>query len=165
MEYKLFDFDPRNLPAEYLQKIGLIITCSTQTENLVEGAIGGMLSLRVVPAKILTTHMSMQVRLGVLRTAAERLWTDKAMLSQFDAILQRIEAAVNERNRIAHITWQRDPETGEVFTSRIRARKGLKVDLDAMPVAALHTIAIEVYEAGLDLLRFLGVHGIRLPQS
>jgi len=165
MEYKLFDFDPRNLPSDFLQTIGLIIACSTQTENLVEDAIADLLSLKVAPAKILTTHMSMQVRTGVLRSAAEWRWTDEETLAQFEVVVRRIEAAINDRNRIAHLTWQRDPETGQVLTSKIRARKGLKIDLEPVTVAALHAIAIEVYEAGIDLIRFLGLRGIHSPQG
>lgn len=166
MEYKLYDFDPYNLPDDILQRIGLIIACSTQTENLVEGAIQDLLSLQTVAAKILTTHMSMQVRLGVLRSAAEMQWRDDpATLSEFETVLQRIDAAIGERNRIAHVTWQRDPEDDTVFTSKIRARKALKVDLEPVTAQALDAIALEVYSAGLALMQFMGVRGIRQRQS
>lgn len=165
MEPKVYDFDPRNLPAKFLQEIGLIVACSVQTENIVEDAIADLLRLRLIPAKILTTHMSMQIRTGVLRSAAQHCWADKETLAQFDVAIQRIEAAISERNRIAHITWLRDPDTGETFTSKTKARNGLKMNLEPVTPEFLHKIALEIYDAGVALLQFLRFRGIQPVQG
>lgn len=119
-EFKLFDFDPHNLPREILQAIGLVIACSVQTESTVEEVIGALFGLTVVPARILTTNMNMQVRAGVLRSAGEARWGDADTYKQFERIVSRVEKAVGERNRLAHLTWQRDPVTGDVLTSKIK---------------------------------------------
>jgi hypothetical protein len=162
-DYKLYDFDPRKIPPEFLQAIGLVIACSVQTENLVERAISDLLGLKTVPAHILTTHMSMQVRAGVLRSAGQMRWGASDTYKSFDALVTRVEAAIVERNRIAHLTWQTDPETGQIFTTRIQAKRGIKVHLEPITVDAIEAIAAEVYEAGLALSRFVGLAGVSFP--
>jgi hypothetical protein len=65
-EFKEFDFDPRNLPDDLLQAIGLTIACGAQTESVISTAIGGCLGLEVEYAAATTTHMTLPLKFSVL---------------------------------------------------------------------------------------------------
>jgi hypothetical protein len=164
-EFKVFDFDPHNLPPDILAALGLVIACSVQTENIVEDVIAGLFDLEIVPAKILTTNMNMQVRASALRTAAERRWGDTNTYNVFEKAVTRVEKAVGERNRLAHLTWQRDPDTGDVYTSKVKARTGLRVHMDKITADSIRAIAEEVYHAGLDLMSTARLAKIGFPDE
>jgi hypothetical protein len=105
----------------------------------------------------------MQVRVGVLRSAGQLHWGTSDTYKAFDTALTRVDTAIAERNRIAHLTWQIDPKTGQVFTSKIQAKRGIKVHLEPITIEAITAIATEVYDAGLALSRFIGLAGISFP--
>ena len=161
-DFVLFDFDPRSLPAEYLQAIGLVIASAVQTESIVEDAIAGVFGLLTVKARILTNNMSMQVRSATLRTGAQERWGDGIEYDALDEALARVEKAIGERNRIAHMTWQIDPE-GRVYASKIRARDKLKVHFEQVPVENIQAIAAEIYDAGIQLMKVARLINLNFP--
>jgi len=160
-EYTVFEYNPYKLPDTLLRAIGLVITCSVQSENIIEDAIADMLGMHIVPAKILTTHMSMQLRTGALRSAAHARWGDQPEYKEFDALITRVERAVDQRNQIAHLTYFTHPADQTTHSSKTRARKSLKVDILPASAASIEAIAEEIYDSGLAIVSYLGVRGIR----
>src|SRR3954464_10947754 len=65
------NFDPFNLPMKMLAAIGLITSCSSQTEHIIEEAIAGLLGVDVEYGFAVTTHMTAPHRDNVLRAVAE----------------------------------------------------------------------------------------------
>ncbi len=160
-EYTVFDYNPYELPDALLRAIGLVITCSVQSESIIESAIADVLQMHVLPAKILTTHMSMQVRTGALRSAAHARWGDKPEYKEFEALITRVERAVDQRNQIAHLTYFTHPTDKSTHSSKVRARKGLKVEVLPATVEGVEAVAKEIYDSGLAIVEYLGVRGIR----
>jgi hypothetical protein len=161
---KEYDFDPHNLPQDVLEAIGLALACAAQTESIIEMAIAGCLGIEVDYGIAVTTHMSSPLRDNVLRAAAEIRLDNLDALDELDRILDRIKCDVlPKRNAIAHHTWCRDPETGEVFTVKQTARGSVGSDLIPMSVNKIKADAALIYQAGMDLMSFLGTHHILPP--
>jgi hypothetical protein len=131
---KVYDFDPRNLPQDFLAAIGLMTACAAQTENIVEMAIHCFLDVDVEYGQAVTTHMAMPLRFSALRASAEIRIDDLDALDELDDITDKIEEAFNKRNAIVHHGWCRDPDTGEVFTVKSTARTTVRTDLVPMTV-------------------------------
>lgn len=152
------DFDPRKLPKEYLEAIGLVAACSAQTENTVEMAIMGCLGLDHEYGLATTTHMSAPLRDDVLRAAAEIRIDSLDALDDLDTILDRINTTVGRRNSTVHNLWGVDEKTGQVITAKVTARGSLQAQYIPMSVADIRKDAIAIYDAGMDLLKFLLNH-------
>ena len=67
----VYDYDPRNLPQEVLAAIGLAVTSSAQTEDIMEFAIHGCIGIDSEYGRAITTHMPAPLRFSVLRSVAE----------------------------------------------------------------------------------------------
>ena len=67
----VYDFDPRNLPEELLAAIGLTIASFVQIEGHLQSAIAGCAGIDIEYGKAITTHMSMPLKISVLRSVAE----------------------------------------------------------------------------------------------
>lgn len=152
------DFDPRNLPKEYLEAIGLVAACSAQTENTIELAIAGCLGLDHEFGLATTTHMSAPLRDDVLRSVAEIRLNDLDALDELDRLLDRINKTVGRRNSTVHNMWGVDEKTGQVITTKITSRGSLQAEYIPMSVADIRKDATAIYDAGMDLLRFLLDH-------
>ena len=153
---KIYDFDPRNLPQDVLAAIGLAMAASAQTESAIEMAIGGCLGLNVDAAAAVTTHMPAPLRDHVLRAAAEIRIENLAVLDELDRILDHIKNEVQpRRNAIAHNTWCRDPDTGEVFVVRQTARGSVDAELIPMPIDKIKADGLIIYNAGLEMIDFI----------
>ena len=99
---KEYDFDPYNLPSDLLHAIGLLIASSGQTEDIFESAVAGCLGLDVEYGLAVTTHISMPLRVSVLKSAAEIRIDDLDALDELDEIIEVIEDAFSKRNAVAH---------------------------------------------------------------
>lgn len=152
---KIYDFDPRNLPPELLQAIGLGIASSAQTESIVERAIWGCLGIDAEYGMAATTHMSAPLRISVLKSAAEIRIDHIPHLDELDEILTQVESALDKRNEFAHRMWARDEDTGELFVLKQAARAGLEVELIPKTADAVKSDAIAIYHAGMRLQTFL----------
>lgn len=157
---KQYDFNPYNLRPDILQAIGLLIACSGQTEDIFESAVAGCLGLDIEYGLAVTTHMSMPLRVSVLKSAAEIRIDDLDALDELDDIIEVIEEAFSKRNAVAHNQLCRDPETEEVFSVKEVARISVQADLHSLSVDQIRNDALFVYEAGITLFRFLKTHGL-----
>jgi hypothetical protein len=157
---KIFDFDPRNLPQDLLAAIGLATASAAQTESFIQEAIGGCLEIDVEYAAAVTTHMNAPLRDSVLRSVAEIRIDDLDDLDELDRLLDQINVAFSKRNGLAHHTWCRDPDDGRVFTVKQTSRTRLEMDLIEMTVNHVKSDALFIYNAGVDLQKFLSTRGL-----
>jgi len=158
-----YDFDPHNLPQEYLVAIGLAVASSAQTEKIIEMAIAGCLGVDAEYGAAVTTHMTAPLRFGVLRSVAEIRIDDLDALDELDDLLAEAETAAAKRNAIAHHGWCRNPKTKEVFTVKEVARTSYSTDLIPMPIDRVKADAEFIYQIGMKLMVFMKVNGI-LPE-
>ena len=78
-------------------------------------------------------------------------------------LLDAISAAAEKRNVVVHNSIVRHPETGELFSYRESARGSLQVSLQPVRVEEIEKDATLIYEAGMDLARFMILHGLVAP--
>ena len=154
------DFDPRNLPPDVLQAVGLITTCCAQTEHVVEDGIAGCLKIDFEYGAAITTHMNNPLRDNVLRAVAEIKINDLDALDKLDELLDEITKALKLRNTYVHNSLCVDKETSELFTVRTDARGRVEMDVIPAIVKEIEAAAIRIYQAGTSLYRFLDHHDL-----
>jgi len=152
---KVYDFDPRNLPPDLLQAIGLGMASAAQTESFIETAIWGCLGVDAEYGMAVTTHMAAPLRFSVLKSVAEIRINSIPLLDELDEIVRELDCALVKRNTFAHHSWARDPETGQLFTVTGESRSSLKVDLLPKTVDEVKIDALAIYNAGIRLWEFL----------
>lgn len=161
------DFDPRNLPQEYLAAIGLLSAAASSTDSIIEYAIAGLLDLDAEQGWAVTAHMPAPLRMSVLRSAAEiAIDYDKA-LDELDVHLDQIKAATDARNQMIHGSWCVRPSNGQVMFVKQEARTHVEVQLRAVAVDEIERKALTLYEVGMNLMRFCIALGIdpKLPRQ
>jgi hypothetical protein len=163
VEFKEYDFDPRNLPQDLLAAIGLMTTSAAQTESCIEAAIAGCLGVDSEYGKATTTHMTARLRDGVLRSIAEIKINDLDALDELDVLLDAVNDAYGKRNAVVHHAWCRDPDNGAVFTVKETSRARLETDLLPMSIDHVKSDALFVYQAGMNLYTFLIMRGLLPP--
>jgi hypothetical protein len=151
----IFDYDPRNLPQPILSAIGLVAAASAQTENIVEMGIGGCLGVESDYSMAVTTHMNAPLRDNVLRSAAEIKIDDVDDLDELDELLDAVNAAFTKRNMYVHNSWCQHPTNGTVYIQTTVARGSVDSELVPITTAKISADATEIYDAGINLLKFL----------
>lgn len=161
----IYDFDPHNLPPEMLNAIGLVVAASSQTESIVGDFIATILGTDMAEALALTAHMSNPLKDQVARTLVELAAADAKTVDRADDLLDAIKEAQGRRNVIVHNKLARHPETNEVFSYREEARGSTIVKLKPITVDEIEEVASLIYEAGLDLQRFMVNLGLDYPSA
>lgn len=156
----IYDFDPNNLPPEYLQAIGLVTACSAQTENAVQTLIGACLGVDEEYRIAVTAHMPLPLLDSVARAVAEIRLDSLDALDELDSLLDAVKTKMDGRNAFVHQAWAIHPETNAVHLVRQTARGSVQVELRPVSVEEIKASAIAVYEAGLDLVRFMILNGL-----
>ncbi len=159
----VYDFNPKNLPPELLQAIGLAVASFAQTEQFIQEAIAGCLGVDAEYGKAITTHMPMPLRMSVLRSVAEIRIDDLDVLDELDHHLEQLNKAIEMRNALAHNQWSTNPSTGEIFTVKEQARSRLTTDLIPMSIDSAKIDAAFVYRTGIAFYQFLGLRNL-LPE-
>lgn len=158
----IYDYDPRNLPTELLTAIGLAITSGSQTESILNMAVGGTLGLDSALTIAVTVHMPIPLKISVLKSAAEfRL--EVSQLDELDRILDQLKSAIDKRNGFAHDNWMRDKKTGVIFRQKETSRVRLDVKSVPSTVDEIRVEAGEIYGAGMALMTFLYLNGLLPP--
>jgi len=158
---KEYDFDPHNLPQDVLSAIGLAVASAAQTESIIARAIAGCAGVDVEYGAAITTHMNAPLRDGVLRAVAEIRIDDLDVLDDLEIIMDHIKDVVlPKRNAVAHNSWCQDPDTGELFMVRETARGSVDAELIPMTVDKIKSDAALIYNAGMELVTFLSLHGL-----
>ena len=161
--FRVYDWNPLNLPPNALAAIGRVTACYAQTERILQQAIAGCAGVDFEYGLAITTHMPMPLRLSVLRSVAEIRIDDLDALDELDDLLERFETATQKRNSVAHNDWCRDPETNALFTMKTTSRARLEGDLLPMSVDHIESDALFIYQIGLDIYVFLQKHGLIPP--
>lgn len=156
----IYDFDPRNLPNEYLRAVGLVAMAAAQTEDIVGTFIGCLLGADNIETLAVTTHMTGPLRDHVARALIELNATTAAVVDDVDDLLDAIEAAMAKRNVLVHNPLIRHPDTGEIFAHRLKARGSLQLELRPITVQEIEEDAALIYEAGITLQKYMMLNGI-----
>ena len=145
---KEYDFDPRNLPPELLNAIGLAVAALAQTEEVIEMAISGCLGLDAEIGAAVTTHMSAPLRFSVLKSVAGIKIDDLDVLDELDKQITELEIAFRKRNDIIHNQWARDPDTNDLFNLKERARTRYEMNLLPVTIDGIKSEALFIYDVG-----------------
>lgn len=156
----IYDFDPRNLPPEYLRAIGLVAMASAQTESIMQDLIGGLLGIDNIEALALSAHMPAPLKDHVARSLIEMNATDAAYVDLLDDLLDAVNEALAKRNVIVHNPLLRHPDTGEIFSHRLKARGSLQLELRPISAEEMEQDAALIYEAGIAIIQFMGAFGL-----
>jgi hypothetical protein len=159
----VYDFDPNNLPPEYLQAVGLVAMASAQTESIMQDLIGGLLGIDNIEALALSAHMAAPLKDHVARALIEMNATDAVYVDLLDDLLDAVAEALGKRNTIVHNPLLRHPDTGEIFSHRLKARGSLQLELRPVTVDEMREDARLVYEAGIAVIQFMGAFGLGSP--
>ena len=149
------DFEPANLPQDYLAAIGLMSAAASHTDSIIEMAIAGMLGLDGEQGWAVTAHMSAPLRTSVLRSAAEIALTDERALNELDVHIQAIKKATENRNAMVHGSWCYRESDNAVLLVQQEARTHVSVTSRPVTVAEIKHKALALHEVGLNLMRFL----------
>lgn len=157
---KLYDFDPRNLPQELLAALGMLAASSAHTESIVQQAISGFLGLPWNKGLVVTAHLTMPQRFHMLEAAAKEINLDETNVNELKLHISRLKLAFDQRNQALHRSWCRDQATGCVHVVTETARGKLKVHVEAGDAQTVLDTANEMYDAGMELYKFLGLLGL-----
>lgn len=153
----IYDFDPNNLPPEYLQAIGLVAMASASTDSVVGQFIGGLLKIDNIEALALTAHLNAPVMDHIARALIELNATDVRYVDEVDRLLDAVNEAQAKRNTILHNSLCIHPETGKVFSHRLKARGSLTLELQPISVDEILADAREIHLAGMAVQSFMAM--------
>ncbi|MGP1283014.1 MAG: hypothetical protein ACTS1X_08565 [Parasphingopyxis sp.] len=156
----VYDFDPSNLPDDYLRAVGLVVVSATETEAVMRDFIGALLGIDNIESIAICAQMPFRLKDDIIRTLNELKAPSASELDNLDDILDQITEAIERRNAIAHSSFPIHPETGQVFRFKEKARRKLSADWVEVTVEELLSIAKEVHEAGLALQGFMAERGL-----
>lgn len=156
----IYDFDPRNLPPEYLQAVGLVAMASAQTESVMQDFIGVLLGIDNIETLALTTHMAAPLKDHIARALIELNGSTYAAVDDVDDLLDAIDQTLGKRNAIVHNSLIMHPHTGEILSHRLKARGALQLELRPISVKEIKEDAALIYEAGETLMKFMILHGL-----
>ncbi|MCM2343490.1 MAG: hypothetical protein NDJ24_02925 [Alphaproteobacteria bacterium] len=154
-QFVVYDFDPHNLPPEYLRAIGLVVASSAQTEHVLQDFIGALLGIDNIQTVALTSQMSFPLKNDIIGALAELDAPNINELDKIDDLLEAASKAMDKRNIVAHNNFMRNPDTGQVYSHRLRAKGSIKLDLKPISVVEIQQIAEEIYKAGMDIMSFM----------
>jgi hypothetical protein len=150
-----YDFNPYNLPRELKEAIGLVLSSASQTENVLNMMIGGCLGIDAEYSMALTAHMTLPLKMSVLRSVAEIRIDDLDDLDELDALLDQIDQALQKRHQYAHYGWCRSQTSGEIFIAKTVARTRLEGGLVRIECDAVLADAAMIYGSGMNLMKFM----------
>ncbi len=156
-----YDFDPRNLPTDFLIALGLASAASAQTEDVLQHLIGALCGVDLVQTIALTAQMSASLKDNVARALAELSAPHVADLDLLDDLLDAVVSALERRNALLHNAFCRHPETGEVFIARQKARGAVTASVTPVTAAEIEDDAVAIYDAGMAFMAFMIARGMR----
>jgi hypothetical protein len=115
----VYDFNPNNLPPDFLRAVGLVIACASQTEEVMRNFMGIVLGVDNIETEALGTHMSFPMKDDIIRSIFELNAPSASFVDEVDDILDDIRDAMQLRNVVAHNEFAIHPDTGEIFSLRI----------------------------------------------
>ena len=157
----IYDFDPRNLPTEYLRAVGLVAMAAAQTESIVGQLIGALVRADNIETLALCAHMTGPLKDHVARSLLEMRAPHSGAVDDVDDLLDAIQEAMAKRNALVHNPLIRHPTKEQVFSHRLKARGSLQLELRPISVQEIEEEAALIYEAGIALGGYMLLHGLR----
>lgn len=151
----VYDFDPRNLPPEFLEAVGLLIASAAQTESVMRDFIGALLGIDNIDTIALGAHMTIPLKDTVIRALAELKAPNARDVDKIDDLLDAIKTAFEKRNAVAHNSFLIDPKSKRILSLREQARGSLEVTMTPITTAEIRADALQVYQAGMDLMKYM----------
>jgi hypothetical protein len=151
----IYDFNPNNLPPEYLRAIGLVTSVSSQTESILKDFIGALLRIDNIQTLALCTHMNIPLKNDIIRTLAELEAPTVNEIDKIDDLLDAVKDALEKRNVIVHNAFMIHPDTKEIFSHRLKARGSFQLELKPVSAKEIEEDAALIYKAGMDIMNFM----------
>jgi hypothetical protein len=145
----------RNLPPKsHLEAIGATAAQWARVESVMELMICGLYEINADRGLVLTSNLSLNSRLDLLRILANNAVDDKLIRERFVAAVNRIADVYGERNKMVHGIWKRTDKPGVARRLTLRARgKRVVGNIDDLSAAAIWGI----FETATDLVLDLSV--------
>jgi hypothetical protein len=158
-----YNFDPLNLPSNLRAAIGLAVAAASQTEDIINQAIGGCLGIDGEYTIAVTQHMPIPLKLSVLYSAAEIRLDDLDDLDKLDELLATVKDTLDKRNAIVHDSWAVEAQTRKAH--RISQKARVRVEAESNPITVDEVVgdAVSILDAGLALYEFFSDRNL-LPQ-
>lgn len=156
----VYEFNPNKLPDDYLRAIGLVISCASQTEEIMRSFLGALLGADIIETVALGTHMSLPMKDDIIRAVVELNAPSASAVDEVDDILDNIRAAMQLRNEVAHNAFAIHPDSGEIYSLREKARGSLQAEIKPVKVEELLAVADQVYGAGMALQEYMIKSGV-----
>lgn len=157
-EFRLFDFDPDQMPPEATAAIGRAVLAAIQNEELVVDAISAIARIDATALRITIMGCVASVKLEMLARWCE-LIVDDAVKAELREIISDLNQANARRNAICHNPLMVDAENGTLSRSQASRPKQIvkhgivrRIDLTA---AAIAEDADFIKGAGLRLNSFI----------
>ena len=146
-----------------LQAVGLVAAAAAQTESTLQQLIGGMLGIDNAQALAVTSQLSGLMRDFIARSLAEMDAPSVSEVDALDDLLDRVNKAMEKRHTLLHNPFAIHPTTGEIFSYRESARGSLQIKLTPVTASEINADAVDIYEAGMDVIRFMDSRGLESP--
>ena len=156
----VYDFNPNNLPADYLKAIGLVIACASQTEEIMRNFMGVLLGVDNIETIALGTHMSLPMKDDIIRAVLELNAPSASAVDEVDDILDGIREAMQLRNIVAHNEFAIHPDNGGIYSLRTTARGSLQAEFKPVTAQELLDTAEQIYRAGMALQEYMMKSGL-----
>lgn len=153
-DFEIFEFDPRKLPADILQAVGLVIAASEQADETINLCIESLLGISASLRHAVTAQLGQPNRIAILRSVAKEK-VAPPLLQNLEAAIRLVEKSTELRNKVAHRAMFIDRETGGVFAWKVTARRGVKSEVEPVSSAAIRTTADTILAAGDALMEVL----------
>ena len=155
-----YDFDPYNIPDEYLNAVGLVVATAAQAEHVLQQFIGALLGIDNIQTLALATHMNFPLKDHIIRTLAELDAPNIKELDKIDNLLDAMSEALDKRNIIVHNSLAINPDTKEILSLRTKARGSLQLQLKPISVDEIEKDAAAIYKASMDIVSFMMSRGL-----
>ena len=156
--FVVYDYEPGNLPPEFLQALGMVTAAGAHTESIVQRFIGGLLAVDEIEFHAVTTEMSAQLMDKVARSLIALNAPSAEIIDRVDDLLDAVNRATERRNILVHSSYCRHPETGAVYRVKFKARGKLEAKPELVDIPDIRRQGAEIYRAGLDLMQFICDH-------
>lgn len=156
----VYNFNPNDLPDEYLRATGLVVTSASQTEKIMRDFAGALLGIDNIESIAFGTHLSFPMKDNIIRAVVELNAPSASAVDTLDDILDEIENALLFRNVVAHSEFAIHPDNGDVYLMREKARGSLQVDFKPVKTEELLAAAERIYQAGLALQDYMTRSGL-----
>ena len=151
-------------PNDYLLELGRMTAVWGTLESAVNLAISKLAGYSMpldVRALILVAHSNFQQRVDIISTLCEQLLSQYTDLAEYKAVIAKIEAAQNSRNKYAHNAIVTNDETGLVNVSFVSARGTLRTKTEVVRLEEIKEVTAKIHEAMCALHTLVTGHEIK----